>query len=65
MNHNSRDDEGLGVAHEIKSPKYQPQFSLGQYWLDKTKPQQTFRLTQNAFKKLLLNFKFFLFNGIF
>jgi len=36
----SRDDEGVGVAHEVKSPENQPQFSqmtIGQYWLGKTK----------------------------
>jgi len=30
---------------------------MGQHWFDKTKPKQPFRLTQNAFKKLLRNFK--------
>ena len=55
----SWDDEGVGETHKIISPKNQPQFSqttMGQYWLDKTKPKQTFRSTQNAFKKLLQNF---------
>ena len=36
----SRDYEELGVAHEVKSPKIQPQFSqaaMAQYWLGKTK----------------------------
>ena len=44
------------MAHEITSPKNQPQFSLTtmrQYWLGKTKPKQAFRSTQNAFNKLL------------
>ena len=64
MNHNrvySRDNKEVGVAHEVKSPKTQPQFSqttMGQYWLGKTKPKQAFRMTQNAameFLKILLN----------
>jgi len=56
----SRDDKGVGVTHEIKPPKHQPQISqkmIGQYWLDKTKPKQAFRLTRNSFKKLPQNFK--------
>jgi len=60
MNHNSRDDQEVGVAHEVKSPENQPQFSqmrMGQYWLSKTKPKQAFRSTRNAFKKLPRNFK--------
>jgi len=39
----SRDNEEVGVAHEVKSPKNQPQFSqttMGQYWLGKTKPKK-------------------------
>jgi len=63
----SRDDEEVGMAHEVKSPKNHPQFSqttMGQYWLGKTKPKQAFRSTQNAFKKLPWNLKK-LFNGIF
>jgi len=39
----SRDDEEIGMAHEVKSPKNQPQFSrmmMGQYWLGKTKPKK-------------------------
>ena len=45
----SRDHKKVGVAHEITSPKNQPQFSqtaMRQYWL--------------AFNKLLRNFKFFI-----
>ena len=56
------------MAHEIISPKKQPQFSLTmmrQYWLGKTKPKQAFRSTRNAFNKLLRNFKNNLFNRIF
>jgi len=40
-----------GMAHEVKSPKNQPQFSqmmMGQYWLGKTKPKKAFRSTRNA-----------------
>jgi len=36
----SRDDQEVGVAHEVKSPENQPQFSqmtMGQYWLGITK----------------------------
>jgi len=64
----SRDHQGLGVAQEEISPKNQPHFShttMWQYWLGKTKPKKVFRSTQNAFNKLLKNFKNFLFNGIF
>jgi len=31
--------------------------TMGQHWLGKTKPKQALSLTQNAFKKLLWNFK--------
>jgi len=51
----SRDDQEVGVARKVKSPENQPQFSqsmMEQYWLGKTKPKQTLRLTQNTFKKL-------------
>ena len=54
------DHKGVGVAHEIISPKKQPQFPLTtmrQYWLGNTKLKQTFRLTRNAFNKLLRNLK--------
>jgi len=56
----SRDDEEVGMAHEVKSPENQPQFSqtmMGQYWLGKTNPKQAFRSIQNVFKKLPRNFK--------
>ena len=59
----SRDHKGVGVAHKITSPKTQPQFPLmtmRQYWLGKTKPKKAFRSTQNAFSKLLWNFKNYL-----
>jgi len=48
------------MAHEIKLPKNQPQFSqmmMGQHWLDKIKATQAFKLTRNSFKKLQRNFK--------
>ena len=56
------------MAHEIISPKKQPQFPLTtirQCWLGETKPKQAFRSTRNALNKLLRNFKNNLFNGIF
>jgi len=37
---NSRDNQEVGMAHEVKSSKNQPQFfqtTMGQYWLGKTK----------------------------
>jgi len=40
----SRDDQEVGVAHKVKSPKNQPQFSqmmMGQYWLGKTSPNRS------------------------
>ena len=64
----SRNHKGVGMAHKIISPKKQPQFlltTIRQYWLGETKPKQAFRLTRNAFNKLLQNFKNNLFNGIF
>jgi len=48
------------MAHEVKSPENQPQFSqmkMGQYWLAITKLKQAFRLTRNTFKKLPWNFQ--------
>jgi len=43
-NHNSgsRDDKEVGMAHKVKSPENQPQFSqtiMEQYCLGKTKPK--------------------------
>jgi len=58
----SRDDKEVGVAHKVKSPENQPQFSqttIRQYWLGKTKPKKVFGSSQNAFKKLPQNFKIF------
>jgi len=49
----SRDDEEIGMAHQVKSPKNLPQFSqrtMGQHWLGNNKPKQAFRSTRNAFK---------------
>jgi len=44
----SRDDQEVGMAHEVKLPKNQSQFFqtvMEQYWLGKTKPKQVFRST--------------------
>ena len=43
----NRDDQEVGMAHKVKSPENQPQFSqttMGQY------SNQAFRSTRNAFK---------------
>jgi len=65
----SRNDKEVGMAHEVKTPENQLQFSqttMGQYWLGKTNPKQAFRLIRNAFKKLPRNLKKkTLLNGIF
>ena len=58
----SIDDKEVGMAHEVKSPENQPQFSqmiMGQYWLGNTKHKQTFRWSRNTFKKLPWKFNFF------
>jgi len=47
----SRDDQEVGMAHEVKSASIFPD-EMGQYWLGKTKSKQAFRSTQNTFKKL-------------
>ena len=62
-------NQEVGVAHEVKSPKSQPQFSqatIGQYWLGKTKLKQAFRSTQNAFKSCygILKIPFHIHKGI-
>jgi len=39
----SKYDEKVGMAHKVKSPKNQPQFSqamMGQYWLGKQSPNK-------------------------
>ena len=39
----SKDDEEVGMAHEVKLPKNQPQVShmtMGQYWLGEAKPKK-------------------------
>jgi len=46
----------MGANHEVNAPKINQNFPMGQHWLGKTKPKQAFRLTRNAFKKLLRNF---------
>ena len=54
-----RDDEGVGVAHEIKSPKNQLQFyqtTMEQHWLGKAKTQTSFQIDlYKCFQKLLQN----------
>jgi len=53
----SRDDKEVGMAHELKSPKNQPQFSqttMGQYWLGKTKSSQ---INLKCFQKVATEFK--------
>ena len=62
MNHNSRDDKGVGVAHKIVLPKNSSFPDDNGAVL--VKPKQAFGSTQNAFKKLRQNFKNRLFNGI-
>jgi len=59
----SRDDQEVVVAHEVKSPKNQPQLSqmtMGQYWLGKTKPKQVSDppeiLSMEFFKNYLTEF---------
>jgi len=59
----SRDNEGVGADHKVNFPK--PPHSLDDdgavlFWF-----KQAFRLTRNAFKNLLQNFRNFVFNGIF
>ena len=39
----SRDDEEVGMAHEVKSPKNQPQFFPDYDGAGKTRPKQAFR----------------------
>ena len=52
----SRDDEGIGVAHEIILPNNQSQFSqtiMGQYWLSKTKLLINLKYLQKVAMELL------------
>jgi len=56
----SRDDQEVGVVHEVISPENQPQLSqtmMGQYWLGKTKPKQVFRLDPKCFQNVATEFK--------
>ena len=52
------------MAHEITSPKKQPQFSqmtIRHYWLGKTKPKQDPKLFQQVameFKKKIIQWNF-------
>ena len=55
----SRNNEEVGLAHEVKSLENQPQFSqmtMGQQWVGKTEPKEAFKSTQNAFKTWPRNF---------
>jgi len=64
----SRDVEDCGGAPRRKSTLKPTNFSyitIWQHWLGNTKHIKAFRLILNPFKKLLQNFKNFLFNGIF
>ena len=56
----SRDDEEVGVAHEVKSPENQPQFSqtmIGQVKLSPTKlsdqPEMLLKVAMEFLKKKL------------
>jgi len=58
MNHYCRDDQEVGVAHEVEN---QPQFSqktMGQYWLGRTKlsdrPEMLSKSCHEIFKKFYL-----------
>jgi len=54
----SRDKKRVGVAHEINPPKNQPQIfqkTMGQYWLDKTKPK-SFQIDLKFFQKVATEF---------
>ena len=51
----SRDYKGVGMAHEIISPKKQPQFPLTtikQYWLGETKPKTSFQIDLKCFQQV-------------
>jgi len=57
-----RGNQGVGVAHKIKPPKNQPQFfqmTMGQYWLDKTKPNKLSNQPEILSKNCYGNFKIF------
>ena len=48
------------MAHEITSPKNQPQFSqmtMKHYWLGQTKPKEAFRSSQKCLQKVAAEFK--------
>ena len=50
------------MAHQVKSPENQPQFSqttMGQYWLCKTKPKTSFQIDPKCFQKVATEFDFF------
>jgi len=56
----SKDDQEVGVAHEVKALENQPQFSqmmVGQYWLGITKPmQRRFPIDPKCFQKVATEF---------
>jgi len=59
------DDQEVGMAHEVKSPENQPQFSqtrMGQYWLGPNKLSNQPEMLSKSCHGILI---FFLFNGIF
>lgn len=57
----SRDDEVVGMTCKVTSPKNQLQFQDDSKAV-LLKPNQDYRSTQSAFKKMLRNFKNNLFN---
>jgi len=57
----SSDDQEVGVAHEVKSPENQPQTTMGQYWLGRTKLSDRPEMLSKSCHGILKN----LFNGIF
>jgi len=58
INHNSgysRDIGGVGVAHDIKSPEHQPQLTIRQYWLVKTKLSDQPEMPSKSYYRILKN----------
>ena len=49
-----RDDQEVGMAHEVKSTENQPHMTMGQHWLGKTKPKQAFRLLSKSCNRIFL-----------
>jgi len=51
----SRDEQEVGMVHEVQSPENQPQFPqtmMGQYWLGKTNAQTSFQIDPKCFQKV-------------